>query len=65
MPTTKVLLVTGDQVEVDGSVGDVAKALENAARSSAGTFAWLREVPDGEPLGINAARVVTIRPGDD
>jgi hypothetical protein len=65
MPTTKLLLVTGEQIEVEGSMDDVAKRLENAARSSAGTLAWLREAATQEPLGVNPARVVTVRPGDE
>jgi hypothetical protein len=63
MATTRVLLVTGEQLTVRGSQDEVAKALENAARSSAGTLAWLREKEaDGEStLGVNPAQVVTVR----
>jgi hypothetical protein len=59
--TTVLLLATGEKLEVEGSLGEVAKRLENAARSSAGTLAWLdvTEV-DGE-LGVNPAHVVSIR----
>ena len=64
MATTKLLLVTGEQLEVEGTVEDAAKALENAARSSAGTLAWLEETATEEVLGVNPAQVVTVRTGD-
>jgi hypothetical protein len=65
MATTKLLLATGDQLEVEGSVEEAIKELENAARSSAGTLALLRQPETGEPLAVNAAQVVTVRPGDE
>lgn len=61
MATTKLLLVTGELLEVDGSVDEVAKALENAARSSAGTLAWLQETDAAQKLGVNPVQVVTVR----
>ena len=64
MATTKVLLATGDQLEVEGTVDETLKALENASRSSAGTFARLTS-EDGQPLAVIAAHVVTLRPGDE
>jgi hypothetical protein len=64
MPTTKLLLATGDQLEVDASLDEVVKELENAARSSVGTLARLKEAETGEPLAINATQVVMVRPGD-
>jgi hypothetical protein len=65
MPTTRLLLAIGEQLEVEGSIGDVVKGLENAARSSPGTLAWLRESASQERLGINPAHVVTVRPGEE
>jgi hypothetical protein len=65
MPTTRLLLVTGAQLEVEGSIEDVAKELENAARNSAGTLAWLTEAANRQALGVNAAWVVTVRPGEE
>jgi hypothetical protein len=65
MATTKLLLATGDQVEVDATIDAVVKALEDAARSSPGTLARLRQSETGEPLAVNAAQVVTARPGDE
>jgi hypothetical protein len=62
MATTRILLVTGDQLEVDADLDEVVKALENAARSSAGTLARLTQTESGEPIGINAAHVVMVRP---
>jgi len=64
MATTKLLLATGDQVEVDATVDEVVKALEDAARSSPGTLARLRQSGTGEPLAVNATQVVTVRADD-
>jgi hypothetical protein len=61
--TTKLHLVTGEQLEVDGSPDEVAKVLENARRSSPGSLAWLRETVGDERLGVNPAQVVTVRAG--
>jgi hypothetical protein len=65
MPTTKLLLVIGEQLEVEGSVEEVVKGLENAARSSQGTFAWLKDAATQEPLCVSPAHVVTATPGED
>jgi len=65
MATTKLLLSTGDQLAVQGSVDEVIKELENAARSSAGTLARLTQAETGELVAINAAQVVSIRPDDE
>jgi hypothetical protein len=65
MATTKLLLATGDHLEVEATIDEVIKALENAARSSPGTLARLRQPETGEPLAVNAAQVVTVRPGDE
>jgi hypothetical protein len=65
MATTRVLLSTGDQLEVEGAIDEVIKELENAARSSSGTLARLTLSDTGEPLAINGAHVVAIRVADD
>jgi hypothetical protein len=65
MATTRLLLATGDHLEVDASLDEVLKELENAARSSPGTFARLKQAETGEPLAVKPAHVVTVRPGDD
>ncbi len=65
MATTKLMLTTGDQLEVDGSIDEVIKELENAARSSSGTLARLKLSETGEPLAINGGHVVAIRAGDE
>jgi hypothetical protein len=65
MATTKLLLATGDQLEVEASLAEVIKALEDAARSSPGTVARLTQAETGEPVAVNAAQVVTVRPGDE
>lgn len=64
MATTKLLLATGDQLEVNASLEVVVKELENAERSSAGTLARLPQAETGEPVAVNAAQVVAVRPGD-
>jgi hypothetical protein len=61
MPRTRLLLTTGDQIDVEGTPEDVVKELENAARSSLGTLAWLTESASEELVGVNAAQVVTVR----
>jgi hypothetical protein len=60
--TTKLLLATGEQLEVDAPLDDVVKELENAERSSAGTLARLTQADDGEPIAVNARHVVAVRP---
>jgi len=65
MATTKLLLITGDQIEVTGAVDEVAKTLENAARSTSGTLAWLTDQGTDQPLGVNAAQVAMVRPGEE
>ncbi len=61
---TSILLATGDVLEVDASVNEVVTELENAARSSAGTLAWLTQSVSGEPVALNAKQVVLVRPSD-
>jgi len=61
MGTTKILLATGDQLEVDAPLEEVVKALENAARSSAGTLARLTLVDSEEPAAVNTTHVVMVR----
>jgi hypothetical protein len=63
--TTVVLLATGEALEVTGRLDEVAKRLENATRSSAGTLAWFDEAQANQRLGVNPAHVVSIRPGRD
>jgi hypothetical protein len=65
MPITDVLLSTGDQVAVEGTVDQVVKLLEDAARSSAGTLARLPRVDTDDQLAVNVAHVVAVRPGGD
>jgi hypothetical protein len=64
MGTTKILLATGDQLEVDAPLDEVVKALENAARSSAGTLARLTLVDSAEPVALNTAHVIMVRAAD-
>jgi hypothetical protein len=61
--TTTLLLATGETLEVAGPLEEIAKQLENAARSSAGTLAWFNQAQANERLGLNPAHVVSIRRG--
>jgi hypothetical protein len=61
MGTTRILLATGEQLEIDAPLDEVVKELENAARSSAGTLARLTEAGTGESVALNAAHVVMVR----
>jgi hypothetical protein len=63
LATTTLLLATGEALEISGELDEVAKALENAARSSAGTLAWFEQAGNGERFGVNPGHVVTIRRG--
>jgi hypothetical protein len=65
MATTSILLVTNEQLEVEGSFDDVVKLLENAARSSPGTFAILKEAASEAAVGVKPAHVVMVRPADE
>jgi hypothetical protein len=61
---TLILLATGDRVEVEGSVDEVVKELQNAARSSAGTLARLTRAGSGEQFALNAVHVVLVSDAD-
>jgi hypothetical protein len=61
--TTTLLLATGETVEVKGPLDQIAKELENATRSSAGTLAWFDDAEAHERLGLNPSHVVLVRRG--
>jgi|1186.fasta_scaffold427403_4 hypothetical protein len=61
--STKLSLSTGDGLEVEGTLQDVEKLLQNASRSSPGTLAWLTLTLSGEAVGVNPAHVVTVTAG--
>jgi hypothetical protein len=63
--TTTLLFATGETLQVKGPLDEVAKQLENAARSSAGTLAWFDEASAADRLGVNPIHVVSIRAGRD
>jgi hypothetical protein len=65
LATTTLLLATGQALEVSGELDEIAKQLENAARSSAGTLAWLELAAGAERFGVNPGHVVTIRQGPE
>ena len=58
---TRLYLVTGDRLEVEGAVDEVNRTLQDAARSTQGTLAWLKDLESGEPVGVNPAHVVVVR----
>jgi hypothetical protein len=64
VPSTRLLLSTGDWVVVDGTTDDVTRKLEDASRSTTGTLAWLSEVEDGRAVGVSPSHVVMLRTGD-
>ena len=64
MPTTRLLLATGELLEVEGDSRAVEKRLQDAARSSPGTLAWMNDNASGEEIAVNPAQVVTLRPGE-
>jgi len=63
LPSTKLILITSEQVEVEGQMEEVGRRLQDAARSASGTLAWLRDARTEETVGVNPAHVVTVRPG--
>ncbi len=54
MATIRLLFSTGDHLEVEGTIDEVIKELENAARSGSGTLARLKLSETGGPVAINA-----------
>ena len=61
MPTTEILLATGDRFEVDGDPGAVEATIIAAARGSIMALAWLTEAGDGRDVAVNPEHVVTLR----
>jgi hypothetical protein len=61
---SKLLLVTGETIEVAGGIEDVAKQIEDASRSSAGALAWFEQTAGGR-LAVNPAHVVVLQPQDE
>ena len=52
-------------MDVDGSIEAVEKPLQDAARSSTGTLAWLKDAGSGESVCVNPVHVVTLTPLSD
>jgi len=65
LPSTKLILISNEQVEVEGQLEDVGRLLQDAARSASGTLAWLKVAQTEETVGVNPAHVVTVRPGEE
>ena len=64
-PFTRLLLSTGDQLDVAGALEEVEKPLQNAARSSPGTLARLTDAVSGELVCVNPTHVVTLMPAPE
>ena len=64
-PFTRLLLSTGDQLDVAGALEEVEKPLQNAARSSPGTLARLTDAVSGEWVCVNPTHVVTLMPAPE
>jgi hypothetical protein len=64
MPCTEIRLLSGDLFMVEGTTAEVERALSDAARSGQSRLAWLREFGRGEPIAINPAHVIVLRPGE-
>ena len=63
MSSTRVHLVGGELLEVQGDPETVGKLLQDAVRSTPGTLVWLKDVELDEMVGVNPAQVVTLRAG--
>jgi hypothetical protein len=61
---TRVLLVTGETIEVAGGLEEVAKQVQDASRSSAGALAWFEQKAGGR-VAVNPAHVVAIQPENE
>jgi hypothetical protein len=61
---TKLLLVTGESIEVAGRLDEIAKQVEDASRSSAGALAWFEPTAGGR-MAVNPAHVVALKPKDE
>ena len=64
MTATKLVLVTGDAIEVAGGLREVAKQVEDASRSSAGALAWFERTGGGQ-VAVNPAHVVALHTQDE
>lgn len=59
---TEITIAGSESVIVGGSVEDVEKALSDAARSGQSRLAWFEELETGQPVGLNPAHVISLRP---
>jgi hypothetical protein len=64
VPTSEVILITGDRYEIEGSPEDVERQILNAARGSIPELAWLKESDSGRPIGVNPTHIVALRPAE-
>jgi hypothetical protein len=64
VPSTRLLLTTGEWVAVEGTPDHVSRELEDASRSTTGTLAWFKDADGGQSVGLSPSHVVMLRPGD-
>jgi hypothetical protein len=60
----EIRTLSGDVIGVEGSLGEVEKALSDAARSGSSRFAWFTDKSTGERTGVNPDHVVSLRLSD-
>jgi hypothetical protein len=61
MPTTEIIVVSGDRFEVEGDPRAVEETIIGAARGSIMALAWFTESVGAEPLAVNPEHVVALR----
>ncbi len=54
-------LITGERHEVQGSLEEVESTILAASRGSVMQLAWLTDRASGAAVGINPARIVSLR----
>jgi hypothetical protein len=61
VPSTEVILVTGERYEVSGAAETVEAAIVAASRGSIMQLAWLTELGSGWSIAVNPSHVAAIR----
>ena len=62
MANAEIHVLGGDTFRIEVSVDEAEKRLSDAARSGQSRLAWFDDLATGEPVGINPAHVVSLRP---
>lgn len=61
MPTTEIVLSSGDRHRVEGNPEDIERLILDAARGSIMELAWMVDAESGERIGVNPEHVVMLR----